>query len=254
MSAEQNERAAPSRILGGAGKRRLRLARPGLHGQAADALRRSIIRGELAPGATLVESDLCKELGVSRTPLREALKLLAAEGLVELRPNRSPRIREMLPDETRELFEAIGGIERLAAELAARRITPRELQRLRVLQDSMERHHSARALEAYFGINQQIHRLIVASAKNTPLQEVHESLLARAERARLFALSARGRWDQSVEEHRAVLKALEEHAPEEAGRILGDHVCRTGNIVCDVLRSQASPLPDEPSGLGTAAA
>lgn len=254
MSAEQNRRAGTARILGGAGKRQLRLARSGLHDQALDALRRSIIRGDLAPGATLVENDLCKQLGVSRTPLREALKLLAAEGLVELRPNRSPRIRQMLPEETGELFEAIGGIERLAAEMAAKRITPRELQRLRVLQASMERHHTARALEAYFGINQQIHRLIVASAKNGPLREVHESLLARAERARLFALSARDRWDQSVEEHRAILKALEDHAPEAAGRLLGDHVCRTGSIVCAVLRGGASSLEDGPPALGTAAA
>jgi DNA-binding GntR family transcriptional regulator len=240
MSAEQNGRTGAARVLGGAGKRRRRLARFGLHDQALDALRRSIISGELAPGATLVENDLCKEIGVSRTPLREALKLLAAEGLVELRPNRSPRIREMLPDETSELFEAIGGIERLAAELAAKRITPRELQRLRVLQASMERHHAARALDAYFGVNQRIHRLIVASAKNAPLSEAHEPLLARAERARLFALSAHGRWDQSVEEHRAILKALEDHAPDEAGRLLGDHVCRTGSIVCAFLRSEAS--------------
>lgn len=104
----------------------------------------------------------------------------------------------------------------------------------------MERHHTARTLDAYFGVNQQIHRLIVASAKNTPLRKVHESLLARAERARLFALNAHGRWDQSVEEHRATLKALEDHAPEQAGRLLGDHVCRTGSVVCAFLRREAS--------------
>jgi DNA-binding GntR family transcriptional regulator len=138
--------------------------------------------------------------------------------------------------------------------MAAKRITPRELQRLRVLQSSMERHHAARTLEAYFGVNQQIHRLIVSSAKNAPLREVHESLLARAERARLFALSARDRWDQSVDEHRAVLKALEDHAPEQAGRLLEDHVCRTGSIVCAILRGATPTLEREPSAIGTAAA
>jgi DNA-binding GntR family transcriptional regulator len=94
----------------------------------------------------------------------------------------------------------------------------------------------------------------VSSAKNAPLREVHESLLARAERARLFALSARDRWDQSVDEHRAVLKALEDHAPEQAGRLLEDHVCRTGSIVCAILRGATPTLEPEPTAIGTAAA
>src|SRR3954469_11450029 len=235
MSAEQKERAAPSRILGGAGKRRLRLARPGLHGQAADALRRSIIRGELVPGATLVESDLCKELGVSRTPLREAMKLLAAEGLVELRPNRSPRIADIETDNILELFEALAGIERLAAELAAQRITERELQRLRLLQTRMENHHRDGKLDDYFAINGDIHGLIVQAARNAPLREAHETLLSRAERARYLALGAERRWSNSVEEHAAILAALEVRDSEAAGRLLAAHVQRTGTALLEVL-------------------
>ncbi|MGH6645242.1 MAG: GntR family transcriptional regulator, partial [Bradyrhizobium sp.] len=94
-------------------------------------MRAMIIRGELEPGSPTQETKLSEALGVSRTPLREAMKLLAAEGLVELRPNRSPRISEIETDRIIELFEALAGIERLAAELAAQRATERELQRLR---------------------------------------------------------------------------------------------------------------------------
>lgn len=211
--------------------RRTKVIRTGLHEQATDRLRSLIIKGELAPGAKLGEAELSGLLGVSRTPLREALKLLATEGLVELRPNRTARVREMLAQEVEELFEAVAGIERVAAEMAAERITARELRRLHLLQASMEQHYSAGQLEPYFALNQQIHCLIVAAAKNGPLRDAHERLIGRAERARYLALSARNRWDESVEEHRQILDALVARNGEQAGRLLRRHVLRTGVTV-----------------------
>src|SRR5438093_13147141 len=139
-------------------------------------------------GSSMQETRLSEALGVSRTPLREAMKLLAAEGLVELRPNRSPRIAEIERDRILELFEALAGIERLAAELAAQRATDRELQRLRLLQTRMEKHHRDGRLDDYFAINGEIHGLIVRAARNAPLREAHETLLSRAERSRYLAL------------------------------------------------------------------
>ena len=116
-----------------------------------------IIRGELAPGSPTQETKLSNALGVSRTPLREAMKLLAAEGLVEFRPNSGPRIADIETDRILELFEALAGIERLAAKLAAQRATERELQRLRLLQMSMESYHRDGKLDDYFTINGEIH-------------------------------------------------------------------------------------------------
>src|SRR4051812_42900832 len=98
----------------GLADRRLRVSRAGLHAQAAARLRTLIIRGDLAPAEALNELQLSEALGISRTPLREALKLLEAEGLVELRLNRSARIAPLRQDEIAELFEAVSGIERIA--------------------------------------------------------------------------------------------------------------------------------------------
>ena len=102
-----------------AGRKSLKLKRTGLHERAAARMRDMIIRGELEPGSSTQETRLSEALGVSRTPLREAMKLLAAEGLVELRPNRSPRIADIETDHVFELFEALAGIERLAALITA---------------------------------------------------------------------------------------------------------------------------------------
>lgn len=219
----------------GAGRKTLRLKRAGLHERAAARMRAMIIHGELAPGSSMQETRLSTALGVSRTPLREAMKLLAAEGLVELRPNRSPRIAELETDGIIELFEALAGIERLAAELAAERATERDLQRLRLLQARMENHHRAGKLDDYFAINGEIHGLIVRAARNAPLREAHETLLSRAERARYLALGADRRWSNSVDEHVAILAALDARDGDAAGRLLSAHVQRTGTALLEVL-------------------
>ncbi|WP_298959426.1 GntR family transcriptional regulator [uncultured Methylobacterium sp.] len=204
------------------------LARLGLHERAVQRLRGLIVGGELPAGADLVETDLSAALGISRTPLREALKLLAAEGLIELRPNRSPRVTELRPGDVAALFEAIAGIERATAELAAHRMSEADLAGLRALQTEMEAHHRAGALAPYFALNHRIHGLIVAGARNAPLRDAHDALHARAELARRRALGRRSRWDESVAEHRAILEALEARNADAAGRLLSEHVTHTG--------------------------
>ncbi|WP_131870237.1 MULTISPECIES: GntR family transcriptional regulator [unclassified Bradyrhizobium] len=217
------------------GRKSPKLKRMGLHERAAARMRTMIIRGELPPGSQTQETWLSKELGVSRTPLREAMKVLAAEGLIELRPNRSPRIAGIAADGISELFEALAGIERLAAELAAERATERDLARLRTLQARMEGHHRSGKLDDYFAINGEIHSAIVRMARNTPLREAHETLISRAERARYLALGADRRWSNSVDEHADILAALEARDGEAAGRLLGAHVARTGTALLEVL-------------------
>ena len=203
-----------------------------------------IIRGELPPGSQTKETNLSKSLGVSRTPLREAMKVLAAEGLIELRPNRSPRITDLATGGICELFEALAGIERLAAELAAERATARDLRRLRTLQARMEGCHRDGRLDDYFAINGEIHATIVRLARNVPLREAHETLLSRAERARYLALGAERRWSNSVAEHAAILAALEARDSAQAGRLLQTHVQRTGTALLDVLAT-SKPRRDE---------
>jgi len=213
----------------------LRVPRAGLHEQAARKLRTLIVRGDLLPGEQLPEASLSAALGISRTPLREALKQLATEGLVELQLNRSAVVAPLRREELTELFEAVSAIERCAAELAAVRMTAQDVERLEALQARIERHHGRGELRDYFEANQQIHSAIVGFARNGVLKASHDALLARAERARFFALSADGRWDESLREHRQILAALKARDAERAGRLLGQHVRRTGEIVADTL-------------------
>jgi len=223
------------------------VGRSSLHERIAERLREMIVERRLAPGEAISEAAFCGTLGVSRTPLREALKLLAAEDLVELRPNRSPRVSPMVPAEIVSLFEAVAGIERICVELAAARIEEADLARLTALQTRLEGLHSQGDLAAYFRVNQQIHGTLVAASRNEVLVGTHRRLLARATRARFFALSSRTRWDDSVEEHRAVLDALAAGQAEEAGRLMGHHVGRTGNVVVETLRRQVAGTSAAPS-------
>jgi DNA-binding GntR family transcriptional regulator len=221
-------------------RRGLRVPRTGLHEQAAAKLRTLIVRGDLSPGEPLLEVDISKALGISRTPLREAFKQLAAEGLVELRLNRGAVVAALRREELAELFEAVSGIERCAAELAAIRMTTADAERLEALQDRIEGHHDRGELREYFEVNQQIHSAIVGFARNSVLKASHDALLARAERARFFALSTDGRWDESVREHRQILAALKARDAARAGQLLGHHVRRTGEAVVETLERQGS--------------
>ena len=220
-------------------RRRLRVPRIGLHEQAAARLRTMIVRGELAPGQQLGEADLSDALGISRTPLREALKQLASEGLVELRLNHSAVVAPFRRAELTELFEAVSGIERCAAELAATRMEPADFERLEALQDKIEWHRSRGERREYFQLNQQIHSAIVGFARNAVLKATHEALLARAERARFFALSLRDRWDESIREHQEILATLKAGDAAGAGQLLAQHVRRTGEIVAETLGGEA---------------
>jgi DNA-binding GntR family transcriptional regulator len=218
-----------------------RVVRASLHERAAERLRTLIVRGDLAPGAALVEVELSEMLGISRTPIREAIKLLAQQGLVELRANRSPCVRPLRVAEIRELFEALAGIERIAAELAAKRITEAEIARLHALQDEIVREHGAGRRDSYSAANRGIHRAIVLAARNAPLAEAHAALLSRADQVRVFALGLEDRWEQSIREHRAILEALEARDPLRAGRLLQEHVGQTADVVTASLADRAGP-------------
>jgi DNA-binding GntR family transcriptional regulator len=235
LKAQAKTAAKPRRAVAALPRRQLRVPRAGLYEQAATRLRLLIVRGDLAPGQPLLEADLSDALGVSRTPLREALKQLASEGLVELRLNRSAIVAPLRRDELVELFEALGGIERCAAELAATRMVARDVEQLETMQGRIEWHHSRGEMRDYFEINQQIHRAIVGFARNSVLKATHDALLPRAERARFFGLSVLGRWEESVRDHQEILDALKARDAGRAGQLLGHHVQRTGEVVAGTL-------------------
>jgi DNA-binding GntR family transcriptional regulator len=229
--------AAPVVPLRGERPQGVPLHRESLHAQAIDRLRDMIVEGELAPGARVIEADLCEQLGISRTPLREALKVLASEGLVELLPHRGARVTEVRAHDIGALFEVIAGLEGLAAELAAQRMSERDLERLRTMHERLQRYHAARRRHDYFRINHKIHHLIVVLAGNGILTATHERLLAQARRGRYLAILSEARWDEAMREHVELMAALEERDAARASRIWRRHTARTGEVVRAALET-----------------
>ncbi|WP_108445651.1 GntR family transcriptional regulator [Halomonas denitrificans] len=215
---------------------RRRIQTTSLAQEAYAVLQRMIVRGELAPGERIAEPALCEQLGISRTPLREALRMLAGDGLIATRRNRNAVVTRIDPQELEHLFEVEAGIESLAVGLAARRMTNTELKQLEALQERLEKLHAKGDRDGYFALNQRIHALLVAGAKNPVLEETHRRLLGRLERARYLALDRLGRWQESTDEHRAILEALKARDGERASRLLADHVQHTGESITQINR------------------
>jgi DNA-binding GntR family transcriptional regulator len=134
------------------------------------------------------------------------------------------------------LFEAIAGIERNACELAAERMTDRDLEKLQRLHDRMARHHAAGERQPYFKLNHEIHLAIVASSKNAILQAIHASLMTRGRRARYAALSSQGRWIEAMAEHERLMVSLAAHDVRRAGEIMHQHDLGTAHSIVTSLQ------------------
>jgi DNA-binding GntR family transcriptional regulator len=217
---------------------RLRIRRRPLHEEVVERLRDMIVEGGLATGERLNESALADLLGVSRTPIREALKLLASEGMVELLPNRGARVVEMSSTEIAELFEVISGIERHAAELTAQRITAAELVKLEALHERMETHFRNRNRRDYAKLNNEVHLSVVALSGNETLRALHRGLMTKVRRIRYIALELDERWRESFDEHVALLDALRRRDGRKAGTIMLAHVRETGEIAVGMFDAQ----------------
>lgn len=204
------------------------LSRPGatLHGELLAALRDYIVEGNLADGARIPERLLCDRFGISRTPLREALKVLASEGLIELLPNRGARVRELGAEDLRELFDVMGGLEALAGRLACEQISDDDVAEIERVHHEMYRFYLRRDMHGYFQCNQDIHRMIVAAAGNATLSATYENLAGRIRRVRYSANLAkdRDRWGEAMREHEAILDALRRRAGSELSDILFLHL------------------------------
>lgn len=203
--------------------------------QVADTLRDLIIRGELAPGGRIIERSLSEQLHVSRTPLREALKILELEGLIELSQNKGARIISFTPTEARNLFEVIAGLESLAAEIAVSRIDEMDLANLEDMHERMCGHYRRQEKDPYFALNSAIHDLVVRTSANPVLISTHAGLMLRARRGRYIAIVDPRRWEESVDEHEELMRAFRTRDAERARQIWRLHLQHTGDAVCSVL-------------------
>ena len=210
-----------------------------LHEEVVDRLRDMIVQGELAPETKLNERVLAERLGISRTPLREAIKYLASEGLVELLPNRGAVVAALRPRKVREIFAVLGALEALAGELACRNATDADIAEIRALHYQMLAHHARGELAPYFRCNQQIHIRIVACSGNDTLAQLHRSLNAHVRRARYMANLSQERWNAAVREHEEILAALSARDGARLQALLREHLAKKLALVMEALGAAA---------------
>ena len=201
----------------------------------AGRVRDMIIEGHLGQGEPVNESRLCLDLGVSRTPMREAIHTLAAEGLVVLRPGRSSIVRAFSPEEVRDMLDVIGELEALAGRKACENAGDDEIAEISLIHDQMITHYKAGERLAYYKLNQQIHSRIVAAAANGALSEMHGLLQSRMKRIRFVGHNAPENWQGAVGEHEEMIAALKARDGEKLAEVLKRHITNTWDRVSTSL-------------------
>jgi DNA-binding GntR family transcriptional regulator len=217
-----------------------RISRRPLHEEAVDRLRNLIVQGELVPGTRLNERVLTAQLGISRTPLREAIKLLGTEGLVELLPNRGAIVAPLDPVRLKELLTVMGALEALAGELACAQAASEQLAEIRALHYEMLAMHARGDLAGYFKYNQAIHLKLVEASGNAVLAGTYRQLNANVRRARYMANLSKERWDAAVREHEEILAALTARDAKRLTALLRDHLASKLAAVLGVASERAA--------------
>ena len=195
--------------------------------QVAARIRDMIIQDQLTPGEWIREQALADKLSVSRTPLREALKMLELEGLIRLLPNRGAVLTELTVEEVKEKLEVLAALEALAGKLACRKATDAELAEIRALHYEMLAWFSRQNRLEYFKLNQRIHLAIVAASSNQSLVETHARINAQLYRVRFQSNLQNELWGTAVDEHEEMLAALEERNSEAMAMCMLSHLGQT---------------------------
>lgn len=211
------------------------IRRASLHDEVVSRVRDMIVEGQFSFGTRIHEGRLCEQLGISRTPLREALKVLATEGLVDLSPNRGAIVREVTPKDMRDMLRVLGQLEALAGELACANASEADIAAIQEMHQRMMEHYAARNRMEYFKLNQAIHSAFVRLADNPTLQTMHETLQARIKRIRYLGNDHDTQWHDAADDHEKMIAALLKRDGPALGRVLRFHLERTWERVRNVL-------------------
>jgi len=211
------------------------IVRLNLSDQIANRLRDMIVQNQLAPGDRIRERDVCKELQVSRTPLREALHKLASEGLIDLVPNRGAVITSPSGTEIADMLQVLGVLEAFAGERACEMISDEELGEIKALQYEMLAAFSRGDRLKYFKLNQRIHLSVVKAARSETLLSMHTRLNARLYRIRYQSNLKNERWGSALEEHDDIMAALEQRDAEKLSTLLRQHLRSTWEKVSEIM-------------------
>jgi DNA-binding GntR family transcriptional regulator len=216
------------------------IPRSALHEQAATRLRQMLLEGHIAPGAKLNERELSEVLKVSRTPLREAIKMLAAEGIVELVPHRGAIAVSLSEEDVMHTFEVMAGLEGLSGELAAQRVTDEELAEMKAMHYEMLAAYTRADLPGYYRVNMKIHHAINAAAKNPVLAATYRQVNARVQGLRFRSNQDGAKWKRAVKEHEKMIDALAAHDGAALKEVLVAHLLNKRDVVIAQMREAAA--------------
>jgi len=211
--------------------------------QLREKIEEQIATGELPPGSSLDEATLVEQHGVSRTPVREALIQLAAEGLIEIRPRRGAVVTSIGPTRLMEMFEVMAELEAMCGRLAARRMSDAQRKALMAAHEACEDARSKDDSDAYFYCNEQFHSAIYAGSQNLFLIEQTSQLQRRLRPYRRLQLRVRNRMGASFKEHLSVVKAIIAGDADATEKALRSHVVVQGERFADLLASLNALAP-----------
>ncbi len=209
-----------------------------------EAIREAIIDGTLKPRERLMEIQLAEELGVSRTPIREALRKLEMEGFIVMVPRKGAYVADLSIKDIADVFEIRSALEGLAASLAAERITDEELELMeRYLVEKAEA-IGANDMENLVTVDTKFHETIYQASRNERLTNIINNLREQIQRYRTTTLAYPGRMQESLDEHRAIVEALQARDTELARQLAGKHIENAENSMIESLKVNKSSIKD----------
>lgn len=192
--------------------------------QVRDHLREEILSNRIAPGARLQEEVIAASLGISPAPVREALRLLAAEDLVTITPRRGALVKTLSREEFLAAYQVREALEVLAISLAVPRLEPQDIARLSELHEQMKAARRPKNIDRFFRANAEFHQILVDRSGNACLQAVYSQLMNNVRRYRMKSLYLRGGLDRSLAEHAEILEAIRRRDVSDAARLLREHI------------------------------
>lgn len=201
-----------------------------------EALREAIVNGVLIPGERLMEIQLAEEMGVSRTPVREAIRKLELEGFVVMIPRKGAYVAGVSFKDVKDVFEIRAALEGLAAGLAAEKVTQEEIEQM---ERALHYEREPDSLEEMVQSDTDFHALLYKASRNERLINILANLREQIQRFRTTSLAVPGRVKNAIQEHRAMVDAIARHDVEDAQSLASTHIENAANIMYDALREIA---------------
>jgi DNA-binding GntR family transcriptional regulator len=202
-----------------------------------ESLRAAIIEGLLRPGERLMEIQLAEQLGVSRTPVREAIRKLELEGLVVMMPRKGAYVAGLSIKDISDVFEIRKALEGLAAEVAADRISDEEIESLERLLHRLAEASDSKNYDLFIEIDSEFHSVLFQAGRNDRLSQMINNLREQIHRFRSTSLSMPGRMSAAVEEHRKIVEAVSQHDVDAAKHLAQEHIENAENTIMEMIRN-----------------